>query len=211
MKIKTLNISGNKNETTEISDKILKSKFNNKLIKQVIDWQINHAKTRTAKTKQRNEVIGSTIKIVPQKGSGGARHASRKAPIFVGGGVAHGPKGKNYKVKKINKKIRKIALTQAISKKNLNKNLFIFSDVKTEIKKTKDFNKFLITNNLNNSLIVSDKDTFKNIFKSARNIKDIKVIEFEGTNIYDLFKFKNVLFSLTSIKKLEERLLDEKN
>ena len=124
MKIKTLNISGNKNETTEISDKILKSKFNNKLIKQVIDWQINHAKTRTAKTKQRNEVIGSTIKIVPQKGSGGARHASRKAPIFVGGGVAHGPKGKNYKVKKINKKIRKIALTQAISKKNLNKNLF---------------------------------------------------------------------------------------
>ena len=211
MKIKTLNISGNKNETTEISDKILKSKFNNKLIKQVIDWQINHAKTRTAKTKQRNEVIGSTIKIVPQKGSGGARHASRKAPIFVGGGVAHGPKGKNYKVKKINKKIRKIALTQAISKKNLNKNLFIFSDIKTEIKKTKDFNKFLITNNLNNSLIVSDKDTFKNIFKSARNIKDIKVIEFEGTNIYDLFKFKNVLFSLTSIKKLEERLLNEKN
>ena len=211
MKIKTLNISGNKNETTEISDKILKSKFNNKLIKQVIDWQINHAKTRTAKTKQRNEVIGSTIKIVPQKGSGGARHASRKAPIFVGGGVAHGPKGKNYKVKKINKKIRKIALTQAISKKNLNKNLFVFSDVKTEIKKTKDFNKFLITNNLNNSLIVSDKDTFKNIFKSARNIKDIKVIEFEGTNIYDLFKFKNVLFSLTSIKKLEERLLNEKN
>ena len=211
MKIKTLNISWNKNETTEISDKILKSKFNNKLIKQVIDWQINHAKTRTAKTKQRNEVIGSTIKIVPQKGSGGARHASRKAPIFVGGGVAHGPKGKNYKVKKINKKIRKIALTQAISKKNLNKNLFIFSDVKTEIKKTKDFNKFLITNNLNNSLIVSDKDTFKNIFKSARNIKDIKVIEFEGTNIYDLFKFKNVLFSLTSIKKLEERLLNEKN
>ena len=61
------------------------------------------------------------------------------------------------------------------------------------------------------SLIVSDKDTFKNIFKSARNIKDIKVIEFEGTNIYDLFKFKNVLFSLTSIKKLEERLLNEKN
>ena len=63
MKIKTLNISGNKNETTEISDKILKSKFNNKLIKQVIDWQINHAKTRTAKTKQRNQIKGSTKKI----------------------------------------------------------------------------------------------------------------------------------------------------
>ena len=59
-------------------------------------------KAKGAKTKQRNEIKGSTRKIVPQKGSGGARHASRKAPIFVGGGIAHGPKGDNYKVKKIN-------------------------------------------------------------------------------------------------------------
>ncbi len=211
MKIKTLDIIGNKLETVDISDKLLKSKVNNKLIKQVVDWQLNHLKARTAKTKQRNEIKGSTIKIVPQKGSGGARHASRKAPIFVGGGIAHGPKGNNYKVKKINKKIRKLALVQMLSKKNDNKNFFIFADVKKEIKKTKEFNKFLIENNLKNSLIVLDKDTFKNIFKSARNIKDVKLIEDEGTNIYDLLKYKNVLFSLTSIKKIEKRLINEKN
>tara|TARA_B100000941_G_scaffold206319_1_gene150549 strand:+ start:3224 stop:3859 length:636 start_codon:yes stop_codon:yes gene_type:complete len=211
MKIKTLDIIGNKPETVDISDKILKSKVNNKLIKQVVDWQLNHLKARTAKTKQRNEIKGSTIKIVPQKGSGGARHASRKAPIFVGGGVAHGPKGNNYKVKKINKKIRKLALAQMLSKKNDNKNFFVFGDVKKEIKKTKEFNKFLIEHNLENSLIILDKDTFKNIFKSARNIKNIKLIEDEGANIYDLLKYKNVLFSLTSIKKIEKRLLHEKN
>ena len=121
MKLKILNISSDKSEMMEISDKLLKLKVNHKLIKQVIDWQLNHAKPRTAKTKQRNEIKGSTKKIVAQKGSGGARHSSRKAPIFVGGGVAHGPKGDNYKIKKINKKIRKLALAQTISKKNNDK------------------------------------------------------------------------------------------
>ena len=143
MKIKLLNIESSKSETTEISDKIFKLKINHKLVKSVIDWQLNHAKPRLAKTKQKNEIKGSTKKIVPQKGSGGARHASRKAPIFVGGGVAHGPKGANYKIKKINKKVRKLALAQTLSKKNFDKNLFVLSDVKKEIKKTKEFNSFL--------------------------------------------------------------------
>ena len=117
MKLKTLNFKGSETKSVEISDKILKLKMNHKLVKNVVDWQLNHLKARTAKTKQRNEIKGSTRKIVPQKGSGGARHASRKAPIFVGGGIAHGPKGDNYKVKKINKKMRKLAIAQTISKK----------------------------------------------------------------------------------------------
>ena len=108
MKFPLLNIDGSKNTSIEVSDKIVNLKVNHKLIKFVIDWQLNHAKPRTAKTKQRNQIKGSTVKIVAQKGSGGARHASKKAPLFVGGGVAHGPKGKVYKVKKINKKVLNI-------------------------------------------------------------------------------------------------------
>ena len=117
MKLKLLSLEGTKIETIEVSDKIINLKVNYKLIKQVIDWQLNHLKPRTAKTKQRNEIRGSTRKIVAQKGTGGARHASKKAPLFVGGGVAHGPKGAVYKIKKINKKIRKLALAQTLSKK----------------------------------------------------------------------------------------------
>ncbi len=79
MKLPMLNINGSKGNTIEVSDKIFKLKVNYKLIKFVIDWQLNHAKPRTAKTKQRNQIRGSTKKIVPQKGSGGARHASKKA------------------------------------------------------------------------------------------------------------------------------------
>ena len=191
--------------------KIVKLKVNHKLIKFVIDWQLNHAKPRTAKTKQRNEIRGSTVKIVAQKGSGGARHASRKAPLFIGGGIAHGPKGRVYKVKKINKKVRKLALAQTLSKKNSDKNLHILADIKKEIKKTKEFNKFLEKNNLANALIISDEDSLKNIGKSARNIKNIKLIKQEGTNIYDLFKYKNVIMTSSSVKKLQERILNEKN
>ena len=211
MDIKVLNLEGNKSQNLKISNDLTGLKVNNRLLKYVIDWQINHSKKRLAKTKQRNEIVGSTRKIYAQKGTGGARHASRKAPIFVGGGIAHGPKGDNYKIKKINKKIRKIALAQSISKKNMNKELYIFEDIKKEIKKTKIFNNFLIKNKLNNVLIVSDKETHKNIFKSVRNIRDVKLIIDEGTNLYDFFKFKNVLFTETSIKNIQKRLTDEKN
>ena len=211
MKFPILSIDGTKEHALELSDKLINLKVNHKLIKSVIDWQLNHAKPRTAKTKQRNQIAGSTKKIVAQKGSGGARHASKKAPIFIGGGVAHGPKGAVYKYKKINKKIRKLALAQTLSKKNLDKRLYILADVKKEIKKTKEFNKFLEKNKLNNILIISDDSTLKNINKSARNIKNLKLIKQEGTNIYDLFKFKNVMITSSSIKKIQERILNEKN
>ena len=211
MKFQLLNIDGSKPSSIEISDKLVKLKVNHKLIKSVIDWQLNHAKPRVAKTKQRNEIKGSTKKIVAQKGSGGARHASKKAPLFVGDGVAHGPKGAVYKIKKINKKVRKLALAQTFSKKNQDKNLHILEDVKKEIKKTKEFNKFLEKNKLSNILIISDENSLKNINKSARNIKDLKIIKDEGANIYDLFKYKNVLITSSSAKKLESRILNEKN
>ena len=202
MNIKVLNFDSNKSSTVKVSDSLVGLKVNNRLLKYVIDWQINNSKQRLAKTKQRNEVIGSTRKIYAQKGTGGARHASRKAPIFVGGGVAHGPKGDVYKIKKINKKIKKIALAQSISKKNTNNELYIFDDIKKEIKKTKIFNNFLVKNNLNSVLIISDKETHKNIYKSVRNIKNVKLINDDGTNIYDLFKYKNVLISTSSIKNI---------
>ena len=211
MKFNLLNIDGGKSESLDVSDKIMKLKFNHKLVKYVIDWQLNHQKPRTAKTKQRNEIRGSTKKIYAQKGTGQARHASKKAPLFVGGGQAHGPKGAVYKIKKINKKVRKLALAQTLAKKNTDKQLHILSDVKKEVKKTKEFNNFLLSNKLSNALIVSDKNSEKNFLRSAKNIKNIKVINEEGANIYDMLKFTNVIITSSSMKKIENRILDEKN
>ena len=83
--------------------------------------------------------------------------------------------------------------------------------MKKEIIKTKIFNKFLEKNNLENVLIISDKVTEKNIYKSVRNIPNVKLINDQGTNVYDLIKYKNVLFTTTSIKNIEQRLANEKN
>jgi large subunit ribosomal protein L4 len=211
MNIDILNIDGIKSKSISISDNLTGLKVNYKLLKYVIDWQLNHGKKRVAKTKQRNEITGSTRKIYAQKGTGGARHSSRKAPIFIGGGIAHGPKGDKYKVKKINKKMRKLALAQTISKKSSNKELFVLDDIKKQIKKTKTFYSFLSKNKINNVLIISDKETHKNISKSVRNIPDVKLISDDGANVYDLIKFKNVLFTTSSIKKIQDRILNEKN
>ena len=206
MKLKVINIDGAKVNDIEISDKIFSLKPNENMIQSIVDWQLNHFKPRSAKTKQRNEIKGSTAKIYAQKGTGGARHSSRKAPIFVGGGVAHGPKGSVYKIKKINKKIRKLGLFHLLSQKNKTNSLIVVEDFKTELKKTKLFNKFLEKCKLSNSLIISDKDSKLKIIKSARNIPNLKIIDQEGANVYDILKYKNIVFTTSSIKSFQDRI-----
>ena len=206
MKLDVLNFEGEKVNNIEISDEIFSLKPNKAIIQSLVDWQMNHFKPRTAKTKQRNEIKGSTAKIYAQKGTGGARHSSRKAPLFVGGGVAHGPKGAVYKVNKINKKVKKIGLFHVLSQKNKVKSLFIIEDFKKEVTKTKIFNNFIEKLKLKNLLIISDKDSKTKIIKSVRNIANVKIIEQEGTNAYDLLKYKNVIFTTSSIKSFQDRV-----
>ena len=211
MKLQVINIDGKKTENIELSDQLFSIKPNKKLLQSIVEWQLNHFKPRTAKTKQRNEVKGSTAKIYAQKGTGGARHSSRKAPIFIGGGIAHGPKGSVYKVKKINKKTRKLGLLHLLSQKNKVNSLFVVEDFVKEITKTKLFSKFLEKNKLKNSLIISDENSKLKIIKSTRNIPNLKIIKQEGANVYDLLKYKNVIFTITSIKSLQDRLSKWKN
>ena len=206
MKLEVINIDGKKTNNVELSEKIFSAQLNKSVITSIVDWQINHLKPRTAKTKQRNEVTVYTANIYAQKGTGGARHSSRKAPLFVGGGVAHGPKGKVYRIKKINKKTKKLGLIQMLSQKNRINSLYVVEDFKQEIKKTKILNQFLVKNKLINSLMIPDKNSKSNIMKSAKNIPNLKIIDQEGANVYDLLKYKNVIFTMTSIKSLQDRL-----
>ena len=124
MKLDKLNIDGKKVQF-EVLDKIFSAKkVNKKLVNNVLYKTNANYKGRRAKTKQQNEVSGPTSKIYAQKGTGGARHASKKAPIFVGGGIAHGPKGElAYKKRKLNKSEKKLSVASLITEKNQNKNL----------------------------------------------------------------------------------------
>ena len=138
MKIDKLNLDGKKS-SIEVLDKIFYAKINKRLVSAVLYKTNANYKGRHAKTKQQNEVSGPTSKIYAQKGTGGARHASRKAPIFVGGGIAHGPKGQlAYKKRKLNKSEKKLSVASLITEKNTNKDLLIFSDFNNQIKKTKE-------------------------------------------------------------------------
>ena len=206
MKHDVINIEGKKTTNVELSEKIFSLKPNAEIIKSIIDYQINNYKSRTAKTKQRNEITGSTRKIYAQKGTGGARHSSRKAPIFVGGGVAHGPKGEsNYKFRKLNKSEKKLSVTSLITEKNKDNNLIVTDDFEKEIKKTKEMFGILSSLNAKNSLLLLDKSSKKNIFKSSRNIPNIKVTDINHFSSYDITKYKKLLLTLSSIKELEKK------
>jgi len=205
MKIEKINLEGKK-DSIEVLDKIFSGKINKKLVDTILYKTNANYKGRHAKTKQQNEIKGSTSKIYAQKGTGGARHASRKAPIFVGGGVAHGPKGQlAYKTRKLNKSEKKLSVASLLSEKNKLKNLVIFSDFKNEIKKTKEMNKIINKFEIKNSLIILDKLSKDKIYKSVRNIPSVKITDVNHFSAFDIVKFKKIVFTESSVKELEKR------
>ena len=207
MEIEKLSIDG-KTTTVKVADEILSAKINKKLVSNVLYKTNANYKGRKAKTKQKNEIIGSTSKIYAQKGTGNARHASRKAPIFVGGGVAHGPKGEsNYKVRKLNKSEKKLSIASLITEKNNLKDLIIFNDFDKEIKKTKEMNNILIKFKATNSLIILDKKSKEKIEKSVRNIPNVKTTDVNHFSAFDIVKYKKLIFTESSIKELEKRYI----
>ncbi len=205
MKLDKISIDGKK-DSIEVLDKIFSAKVNNKLVSSVLYKTNANYKGRHAKTKQQNEVRGPTSKIYAQKGTGGARHASRKAPIFVGGGIAHGPKGElAYKKRKLNKNEKKLSVASLITEKNNNKNLLILNDFSSEIKKTKEMSSIINKLEISNSLLILDKNSKEKIEKSARNIPNVKVTDVNHFSTYDIIKFKKVVFTESSVKELEKR------
>ena len=205
MKIEKQNLNGNKNQI-EVLDKIFAAKINRQLVSSVLYKTNANYKGRKAKTKQQNEIKGSTSKIYAQKGTGNARHASRKAPIFIGGGVAHGPKGESkYKVRKLNKSEKKLSVVSIITEKYKKNNLIIFDDFEEKILKTKEMNKILIKFEATNSIMIIDKKSINNIYKSIKNIPNIKITDTNHFSCFDLAKYKKVIFTETSVKEIEKR------
>ena len=207
MIIDKLDLNGKKTPI-EVHDKIFSGKINSKLVDIVLYKTNSNYKGRKAKTKQRNEITGSTSKIYAQKGTGGARHSSRKAPIFIGGGKAHGPKGEsNYKKRKLNKGEKKLSIASLITEKNKLKNLIVFNDFKNEIKKTKEMNLLLKKFKATNSLVILDKTSKEKIYRATKNIPNIKITDVNHFSAFDIVKHKKLIFTESSIKELEKRYI----
>ncbi len=175
------------------------------ILHDVVRMQLANRRSGNSSTKTRVEVAGSGAKPWKQKGTGRARAGSRRSPVWRGGGIAFGPKPRDYSYK-LPKKVRRLGLKMALSTRLSEDQLKVVDSLDMAEIKTKDF--MGVMNNLeakNALVIIPDHD--ETIEKSSRNIPKVKVLPVSGLNVYDILLHEKLILVQTSIEKLEERLL----
>ncbi|WP_457640665.1 50S ribosomal protein L4 [Persephonella sp.] len=206
MEANVVNIKKENVGTVQLNDAVFNTEVKEHTVWEVIKWQLAARRAGTASTKTRAEIRGSRRKILPQKGTGNARHGDRKANIFVGGGVAHGPHPRDYYYA-LPKKVRKKALKGVLSMKLKDGEITIIEDFTFEEPKTKKAIEVLQNFGLEKSkvlLVLAEKDN--NVIKSFRNLPKAKVLLVEGLNTYDILNADHVLITKSAAEKINERL-----
>ena len=162
------------------------------VLHEVVAWQLSKRRRGTAATQTRANVTGSTAKIYPQKGTGRARHGSRKAPIFVGGGTAFGPHPRQYGYS-LPKRVRRLGLDMAIATRANEGKLTLVEDFGVKDGRTKEFVSWAVANGFDGServLLVSDDDMVR---RAARNLPWVSVLPGRGLNVYDILRHERVI------------------
>ena len=194
-------------ELSELREDIFGVEVKKHVLWEVVKWQLACRRQGTHSTKTRGEVAYSGRKILPQKGTGNARHGDRGAPIFVGGGVAHGPKPRDYYYP-LPKKVRKLALKMALSSKAQEKAITLVDQIPIgDVPKTKKAVEFLRAQGLEGKkvlVVLPEKDEV--IYKSFRNLPYAKVLPVEGLNVYDILWADHLIITRPSLEKIYERL-----
>jgi len=204
MEYKVVNQSNKKVGTIALSDDIFSYPEKRHLFWEVVKWQRASKRQGTSSAKTRSEVVGSGRKLYAQKHTGRARAGDAQAPQRVGGGVAFGPRPRDYSYS-VPKKVRKAALKSALSLKAKEDKLLILDALKLSEIKTKRFKEILDTLGIKKALFVIE-GADEIVKKSARNIPDIKVLRAEGLNVFDVLKFDNLVITRAAAEKIEERL-----
>lgn len=210
--IDVFDMKGKVTGTMTLPKDIFGAKINNQLMAQAVRVYLANQRTGTASTKTRGQVRGSTRKIWRQKGTGRARHGGIRAPIFVGGGAAHGPKPKDFSLK-LSKKMKRFALFSALSAKVKMGRLKVIAGLEKISPKTKNmvdvFNKLQLENKERNIMLVLP-DASENIDRASRNITGVESILASNITTYEVLKNNTLLFMRDSIDVLEKRLGGEK-
>lgn len=193
----------NKVGTIELSDKIFNVKWNPDLVHQALTVQVANRRQMLAHVKDRGEVSGGGKKPWKQKGTGRARHGSIRSPIWVGGGVSHGPKKERQFAKKISKKMKRLAVFSVISRKLKDKEIKIIDGFSANFSKTKETAKAL--NNLfgvKPNILLIASSAGKGIKKAVSNIERTDAISAKSLNVYDLLKHKHILFEKEAVEEI---------
>lgn len=208
------NTSAKKTGQVSLPDEIFAAPVNEELIAQSVRVYLANQRQAHAKTKTRGEVTGSTRKIYRQKGTGRARHGDRYAPIFVGGGIAHGPTGEeNYQLK-MTRKMRRLALFSALTDKLRAKQIIVIQGLEKVKPKTKEMSKILtkLTERKPESqklLLVLPK-VMENVIRGARNIKGVKVTLAKQLHPYQILNRDKLILTKPALKVLKETFLKKK-
>ena len=199
MKVSVLNMSGQEVGAVELPADIFETDINRDLMHQALVRQLANRRTGTHKAKTRGEISRTGAKWYRQKGTGRARHGSRRAPIFVGGGVAHGPMPRSY-TKDMPRKMRRAALRSALSAKALNGDIVVLDKLEMSEPKTKEMANVLngLTGNASTLLLLADND--ENVVKSSRNLRDVKALRAGYLNIRDLLGHHKVVMPLPALE-----------
>jgi len=198
------NVKGEKIHERDIKDEIFNVFIREDILHQVIRGQLTSSRSGSASTKNRSKVRASSRKLWRQKGTGRARVGAASSPLRRGGGVAFGPLPRDYSLK-INKKIRKMALRMALADKYKAGQILVVDNIHLEEKNTGKFFNILKTFDLDNVLIITERED-ENLEKSSRNIRSVKLLRAEGLNVYDILRHENLLFIEGAIGKVEEAL-----
>lgn len=202
MKVEVFDQKNKKVGTIEISDKVFAAKWNPDLVHQVFQAQVANSRVALAHTKGRGEVRGGGKKPWRQKGTGRARHGSTRSPIWIGGGVAHGPtKEKNF-AQKLNKKMKRLALFSILSKKLKDGEVKFVQSLETEVPKTKQLALVLKNLEVPKSVLLLPPHGAKNIYRAASNIPKVKALDPRSLNVGDALKYKNLLIDEKAVEAL---------
>lgn len=204
IKQSVLNTEGKKVGDIELAEEVFGAPVKKHLLYEVVKWQLACRRSGTANTKDRSDVAGSTAKIYRQKGTGRARHGQKRVNIFVGGATAFGPKTRSYEYQ-LPKKVRKSGLISALSLKVKEGKFTVVDSFEMKDIKTKKFVDIMGKLKVEKGLFVVNEDSNK--FRlSARNVKNVKVLNCNHINVHDLLLYENAVFTAKAVEEVQKRL-----
>jgi len=203
MKTKVLNLDNKAAGDVELSDAIFGLEPRADLIQRVVVWQLAKRRAGTHKILTRAEVNRTKKKTGPQKGSGGARHGARSAPLYVGGAKAMGPVNHSHEFD-LPKKVKALGLRHALSSKAKDGNIVVIDEAKSKEAKTGDLAKRFGKMGLTRALVV-DGEFDKNFHLSARNLSHVSLLPASGINVYDIMRSEKLVLTKAALQAIEER------
>ncbi len=204
MKVDVTTLDSKKDGAVDLSDAVFGLEPRADILHRMVTYQLAKRQAGTHKVKERSEINRTGKKFGRQKGGGGARHGNRRANIFVGGGVSHGPRVRSHAIN-MPKKMRQLALKNALSAKQKEGALVVLNEAVSKDGKTAALRQQLSGLDIDNALIIDGAELDSNFARAARNIEKIDVLPVQGINVYDILRRDKLVLTKAALASLEER------